>query len=153
LVGDLVAVAVRNLFDQAVGFQAAQVVGHLPRGEVGGVKTTKRRDEQSQVAVAEAVGLQGEHRQGGEQGLAALLPDPQPGDPGAADGGDRVGDGMQGINSDDGVVADGLDAQQAPVGGEADLPQCGQICQSFPDTEIVGVVDGGLGPQCLPFAG
>ena len=56
--------------------------------------------------------------------MAALLTDPQPGDPGAGGGGDGGGDGMQGIDSDDGVVADGLDAQQAPVGGEADLVVC-----------------------------
>ncbi len=78
--------------------------------------------------------------------MAALFTDPQPGDPGAGGGGDGVGDGVQGVDSDDGVVADGLDAQQAPVGGEADLLQGGQICQSFPDPEIVGVVDRRLGP-------
>jgi hypothetical protein len=38
-----------------------------------------------------------------------------------------------------------LDAQQAPVGGKADLPEGGQIGQPFPDDEVVGVVDGGLG--------
>ena len=32
----------------------------------------------------------------------------------------------------DRVVAELLDAQQAPVGGEADLPQCGQGGQPFP---------------------
>jgi hypothetical protein len=40
-----------------------------------------------------------------------------------------------------------LDAQQASVGGEADLPQGGQVGQSFPDFEVAGVVDGGLGVQ------
>jgi len=85
--------------------------------------------------------------------MAALLTDPQPGDPGAGGGGDRVGDGVQRIDSDDRVVADGLDAQQAPVGGEADLPQGRQICQSFPDPETVGVVDRRLGSQGVAFAG
>jgi len=78
--------------------------------------------------------------------MASLLPDPQSGDPGAGGCGDRVGDGVQGIDADDRVVADCLDAQQAPVGGEADLPQCGQICQSFPDPEIPGVIDRCLCP-------
>jgi hypothetical protein len=41
-----------------------------------------------------------------------------------------------------------LDAQQASVGGEADLPQSGQVGQSFPDSEVAGVVDGGVGAQC-----
>ena len=47
-------------------------------------------------------------------------------------------------------VADSLDAEQAPVGGVADLPQRGQIRRSFPDPEIVGVGDGGLGARGLP---
>ena len=32
----------------------------------------------------------------------------------------------------DAVVADFLDAEQAPVGGEADLPQCGKFPSPFP---------------------
>jgi len=85
--------------------------------------------------------------------MAALLSQSQPGDAGAAGGGDGVGDRVKGLGFGDRVVADLLDAQQAPVGVEADLPQCGQIGQSFPDTEIAGVVDRRLGPQRLPFAG
>ena len=50
----------------------------------------------------------------------------------------------------DRVVADSLDAEQAPVGGVADLPQRRQIRRSFPDPEIVGVGDGGLGARGLP---
>jgi len=38
-----------------------------------------------------------------------------------------------------------LDAQQAPVGVGADLPQRGQIGQPFADPEVGGVVDRGLG--------
>ncbi len=51
----------------------------------------------------------------------------------------------QGVGAGDRVVAELLDAQQASVGGVADLPQRGQIGQSFPDPEIAGVVDGGFG--------
>ena len=50
----------------------------------------------------------------------------------------------------DRVVADSLDAEQAPAGGVADLPQRRQIRRSFPDPEIVGVGDGGLGARGLP---
>jgi hypothetical protein len=42
-------------------------------------------------------------------------------------------------------VADGLDAQEAPVGGEADLPKGGQVVQPFADGEVAGVVDGRFG--------
>jgi hypothetical protein len=76
--------------------------------------------------------------------VGALLTEPQAWDGGAGGGGDGVGDGVQGVDAGDRVVADCLDAQQAPVGGEADLPQCGQICQSFPNTEITSIVDGGF---------
>jgi hypothetical protein len=72
--------------------------------------------------------------------------EPKPGDAGAGGGDDGVGDRGQGVGAGDRVVTELLDAQQAPVGGEADLPQRGQIGQSFPDPEIAGVVDGGLGP-------
>jgi hypothetical protein len=51
----------------------------------------------------------------------------------------------------DRVVADSLDAEPAWVGGVADLPQRGQIRRSFPDPEIVGVGDGGLGARGLPL--
>ena len=44
-----------------------------------------------------------------------------------------------------------LDAQQAPVGGVADLPQRGQIGQPFAEAEVHGVVDGGLGAQRPSF--
>jgi hypothetical protein len=48
----------------------------------------------------------------------------------------------------DRVVAEVLDVEETPVGGEADLPQGGQIIQSFPDLEVAGVVDGGFGLKC-----
>ena len=38
---------------------------------------------------------------------------------------DGVGDGGERVGSGDRVVTDALDAEQAPVGGEADLPQGG----------------------------
>jgi hypothetical protein len=50
-------------------------------------------------------------------------------------------------------VADSSDAEQAPVGGVADLPQRGQIRRSFPDPEIVVsvmvVLVRGAFPYCL----
>ena len=47
-------------------------------------------------------------------------------------------------------MAESLDAQQASVGREADLPQRGQVGQPFPDGEVVGVVDRGLSAQRPP---
>ena len=50
-------------------------------------------------------------------------------------------------------MADALDAEQAPVGGKADLPQSGQVevCQPFGHPEVAGVVYRGLGPQRPAF--
>jgi hypothetical protein len=45
---------------------------------------------------------------------------------------DGLGQGIQVIVTDQAVVAQIFDAQQAPVGGKADLPQRGQIGQPFP---------------------
>jgi hypothetical protein len=37
------------------------------------------------------------------------------------------------------------------VGGEADLPQCGQIGQPFADRKVGGVIDRGFGAQRFSF--
>ena len=49
------------------------------------------------------------------------------------------------------VMADSLDAQEASVGGEADLPQCRQVRQPFADVEVAGVVDDSFGAKRPPF--
>jgi hypothetical protein len=72
----------------------------------------------------------------------------QPGDAGAFVGDDRRGEIGECLGAADGVVADALDAQKAPVGRKADLPQSGQVGQPFGQPKIAGVVNGGLGPQC-----
>ena len=48
-------------------------------------------------------------------------------------------------------MAEPLDAQQASVGGEADLFQVIEVAQPSADGGVVGVVDDGLGAQCAPF--
>jgi len=55
--------------------------------------------------------LEPEDQQRGQQGMAALLPEAQPGDAGAFFGGDRVGEGMQVAGSGDRVVVESLDAE------------------------------------------
>jgi hypothetical protein len=83
--------------------------------------------------------------------MAALLAQAKPWDAGALLGSGRVGEGMQVACSDDRVVIESLDALQAPVGFEADLPQCGQIHKTFTDVAVTGVVDGGFGLQRSSF--
>jgi hypothetical protein len=133
--------------DQAVRAQPTQVVSDLPGGDLDGCLAEQLSKQVTQIRIAESVWEQPENQQGLEQGVGAAVPEAESGDAvpvGCDDGVVHGGEGLLGV---DWVVAESLDAQQASVGGEADLPQCGQIGQSFPDSEIAGVVDGGLGAQ------
>ena len=77
--------------------------------------------------------------------MGAGVGEAQSGDAVTGVGDDGVVDGGEDLGAAGGVVAESLDAEQALVGGEADLPQGGQIGQPFPDLKVAGVVDGGLG--------
>src|SRR3954451_11739705 len=79
------------------------------------------------------------------------MPQAQPGDAVPVVGDDRVVHGGEGFGGADRVVAESLDVEQTPVGGEGDLPQGGQGGQSLADGEVAGVVDRGLGAQRPPF--
>jgi hypothetical protein len=82
--------------------------------------------------------------QGLQERVHAGVAEAQSGDAGSVvvdDGRGQVGEGLRAA---DGVVADALDAEEAPVGGEADLPEGGQVRQPFREPEIFGVVDGGF---------
>ena len=105
----------------------------------------------SQVTVGETVwAVGGETAMAARQGVDAGVAETQSGDTLAVDDGglgELVEDGV----ADDRVVADRLGVEEAPVGGEADLPQGGQVAQSFADPEVAGVVDGGLGAKGSSF--
>jgi hypothetical protein len=64
--------------------------------------------------------------------VATLPAQAQPGGAGPG-GGDRVNEGVQVAGSSDRVMVESLEAQQAPVGFEADLPPCGQIQKTYTD--------------------
>jgi hypothetical protein len=83
--------------------------------------------------------------------VGAGVAEAQPGDAGTDIGDDRRGQLGERLGAVDRVVVQALDAEQAPVGGEADLPQGGQIGQPFRQPELAGVVDRGLGAQCPAF--
>ena len=76
----------------------------------------------AQIAVGEAAGQQPEDQQRGRQGVAAGLGQGQAGDAGSGGGEYGAGDGGDRVGSGDRVVADSLKAEEASVGGEADLP-------------------------------
>jgi hypothetical protein len=90
------------------------------------------RGQRAQITVAEPVRQQPEGQKRAEQGMDAGVGEAQPGDACAVIGDDRIVDGAEDFRAAGGVVAGSLDAEQAPVGGEADLPRCGQIGQPFP---------------------
>jgi hypothetical protein len=131
--------------------QAAQVAGHLPRGYGLGRDAGELGHDRPQVAVGEAAGKKPEDADRGEQRMGAGIGQAQAGDAGAGFGGERLADPGDDFLAAGGIVADFLDVQQAPGGGEAGCPQCGQVLQPFADAEVAGIVDGGLGPQRLPF--
>src|SRR5512132_2239896 len=89
--------------------------------------------------------------QGLQQGVGAGVAEAQSGDAGAGVGDDRRGEVGECLGAADRVVVQALDAEQAPVGGEADLPQGGQVGQPFGQPEVAGVVDRGLGAQRPAF--
>jgi len=69
--------------------------------------------------------------------MRAAVAKAETGDARSGVGDDRILHGGEGFCGPDRVVAESLDAEQAPVGGDADLPQRGQIGQPFPDAEVV----------------
>ena len=66
-------------------------------------------------------------------------------------GDDRCQNVIEGGDSGDRITAESLNVKQTSVGFEADLPQGGQISQSFPNIEIACVVDRGFRPYGLSF--
>ena len=109
------------------------------------------RDQGAQVTVGESVGQQPVDEQGLQQGVDPGVAEAQSGDAGAGSVTIGAVRSVKALRAADRVVADGLDAEQAPVGGEAELPQGGQAGQPFGDAEVVRVVDRGLGAQRSPL--
>ena len=151
VVGDAVAAAAGDAFDESVGAQAPQVVGHLAGGDVLGSFAEEGRGEGAQFTGGESVRQQPVDEQGPQQGVNPGVAEAQSGDAGALGGDERGGEIGKGLRAADRVVADGLDAEQAPVGGEAELPQVEQVGQPFGYAEVMWVVDGGLGAQRSPL--
>ena len=82
-VGDGVAAGAGDAFDESVGAQAPQVVGHLAGGDVLGSFAEEGRDEGAQVTVGESVGQQPVDEQGLQQGVNSGVAEAQSGDAGA----------------------------------------------------------------------
>jgi hypothetical protein len=148
VVGDAVAVGVGNGLDEPVEAKATKVVGHAALGHEAGVQAQQRSEEVTQVAIGEPSELQTQDDECGEEGTDTGLNEWQRGDtPGIYELG-KVEFGEV-VLADLTVVAGVKDVKQTSIGVEADLPQGGQVEQPFADVEVTGVVDGGLGSQCM----
>ena len=121
-VGDLVAAGFRDALDEAVGAEASQVVGHLPGGDVLGCLSEEGRDQDAQVTVGEPVRKQPVDEQGLQERVHADVAKAQSGDASAVVADEGCGQVEECLGAADGVMADALDAEQASVGREADLP-------------------------------
>ncbi len=134
--GDLVAVGVRDAFDQAVQAQPAEVVGGAPGRPGVAVDAEQLREVGAQVLVEEPAGVQPEDEQDVQECLGARVGQAQPGDAGPVVVDDRIAGGGQGFGAGDGVVAESLDGQQPSVGGVADLPQGGDLPRAFRTADL-----------------
>jgi hypothetical protein len=110
-VGDAVAVAVRDALDEAVVFEAAQVVGGLSGCDRAGRAAEVVGEQGAQVSVGEPVRLQPEDEQDVEQGPGAGVGEAQSGGAGAVVADDWVAGGLDGVGAADRVVAESLGVQ------------------------------------------
>ena len=58
-----------------------------------------------------------------------------------------VHDLFVGSLANEAVVSDSLDVEETSIGLKADLPQRGEVVQSFADSEVTGIVDGRFSTQ------
>ena len=148
--GDEVPVRAGDALDQPAQPEPPEVVGGAVAVVLVDRQAEQRRDALAEVAVGEAPGQQAEGEHRGEQRL-------RPGVAEAQRRGALAVDHARGVEvfeppgSDEAVVADGLGAQQAPVGGEAGPFQFVKVDQPPADSEVVGVVDHRLGAQRAPL--
>ena len=141
----------RDALDDLVGAEPAQVVADLAAGHVLGGFPELGCEVVPQVAAGEAGGPERERAACAEQCLDAVAGEPHPGDAGAGRADDRAGECVERGGSGGGVVADAFGVEQAPVSCVADLGQCGEVSQLFPDLEVARLVDRGLGTERPPF--
>src|SRR5215469_18756762 len=89
----------------------------------------------AQLPMAKAIEMRAEHDQSGEQRLHAPIVEAQ--------GGSALTvtlnwayDLLVGSLANEAVVSDGLDVEETSIGLKADLPQRGEVLESFADPEV-----------------
>jgi len=141
--GDRVAMGAGDPMEEPLESEAAEIVGHLGRG-IG--MPEQSRDLGTQLAVANAAG---EMSEGGER-----LKDRHDAGVTEAEGRDALPGGDRGLLelierrlSEDAVLTESFDFQEFPIDRVPELVEIGEIGDRLADGEILGVVEGGLGPQ------
>jgi len=127
--------------------QATEVAGHLALGDLAFVQPGHLRKQWPQLPVAKALDLQGQEHQYPEEGLYTGIAEAQSAGALPFGSDDRALEAGEGLRPEAVVVADGFHFQDPPVGREADRAQLGQVVEEPPHLEVIGVVDGGFGPQ------
>ena len=148
--GDVISVAAWHAFDEAVEPEAAEVVGHGARPIRSGIAPLELCDVVAELPMPEARRGEREETERVHERVDAAVAEAKAGGALIVDE-DGGHDGVQAVLADQAIVAQLFDAQEASVGGKADLPQGGQIAERATDLEIVRVVDGGFGPERLAF--
>src|SRR3954462_9078205 len=144
---ELIPMAARNSFDDAVKAQAAEMVRH-PASRVGDrIDTQHLRQQYTHFCIGKSLKLETEDSQHGQKRLHALIAKAECGGTLAIHF-DRPYNLIKSILSDGTVVRDLLDVEQTSMGSKADLPQSGQVLPAFAEGEITRVVDGRFGAQC-----
>lgn len=157
-VGDLIALRLRDAFDQAMQAQPSQVVRHLSLGEMIWGEAQERCEQRPQLMIGEPLRQKPKGDEGAEQGLDARVGETQ-GSHALTRNGLRLIDLLKGLFSQKAIMAEGLDVQKTSVGlrsdcslqSKADEPQSGQVFQPFANVEVTGIVDGGFGAQSTTF--
>src|SRR5712692_163055 len=147
VLGDPVAIGPWLALDESVEAQAAQLVAGPARGHGAEGKPQHGSEPLPKFAVGKSPGEKREQDQYAEYPLHDGI--------GEAERRTALGSHLEwSVHAPEAVLvhravlAGSFYVQETSVGGEAYLPQGGQVVQPFADGGVPGVVDGGLGAEC-----
>jgi hypothetical protein len=141
---------VRQTLNQAMQTQPAQVIGHLPWGELVWGEAQEGRWQRLQIMMSKPIGQESKGDQRVEQGVHTGVNEAQRRHPLTGNLAGLV-DLLKSIFTQEAIMAERLDVQEASVGLKADLPQGGQVLQPFAYVEVARIVDRRLGAQRTTF--
>ena len=137
-------------FDEAVEAESAQIIAHPARSDVRLSQPEELRNQWPQFFIGESFGLEAEQNQHGQKCLDARVSEAEGGSTLILDL-DRLLEFLEGLGTEVAIVGDLFHLEDTPIGGEANLPEFGQVVQPAADPKVIGVVDGRLGAQSPAF--